>query len=113
MIRPFTTVLTAAILLSILTLSMYAGVQGQAATTPCVQNVTFLLFVPCWQETDGIHRSAALERLDDCDLLARAAVSLAIERVNENRDILVPSYLRTVPLFPEFNETISVSINSV
>ena len=100
----------------------YPQVRGQETTGPgCLsQNVTFLHFVPCWRDSDdGIHRSAALERLDSCDLLARAAVDLAIERVNENqkaeifpgasRSDLSTPHVRTVPLFPEINATINVS----
>ena len=109
------------VILSILTLS-YPQVRGQETTGPgCLsQNVTFLHFILCWRESDdGIHRSAALERLDSCDLLARAAVDLAIERVNENqkaeifpgasRSDLSTPHVRTVPLFPEINATINVS----
>lgn len=104
------------IVLSILLSSLmqpYPHVHGQetviATRTECLQNVTFLHFIPCWRENDGIHRSA-LDRLDSCDLLARAAVDLAIERVNENREIFASSqHVRTLPLFPETNGTINVS----
>ena len=102
------------ILLSDILSRSYSQVQGQAKTTTaaCLQNVTFLHFIPCWRENERIHnRSAALERLVSCDLLARAAVDLAVERVNENREIFASSrYVRVVPLFPDINDTINVSL---
>lgn len=121
MVSQFLLVLST-VILSILALS-YPQVRGQETTGPgCLsQNVTFLHFIPCWRDSDdGIHRSAALEKLDSCDLLARAAVDLAIERVNENqkaeifpgsasRSDLSTPHVRTVPLFPEMNATINVS----
>ena len=104
-------------LLSSLTQSVSSSrVHETIPGTLCVQNVTFLHLIPCWRalEIDGIHkrRSAALDRLNSCDLLARAAVELAIERVNENQNDIFgcgSRYVRTVPLFPETNDTITVS----
>jgi hypothetical protein len=93
-LRHFAQVVLQIILYSVLT-------QGQGATCPN-ENVTFLHFVPCWQENDGI---SALDRLDSCDLLARAAVDLAIERVNEN----LRSRAEIVGTI-EFNDTINVSL---
>lgn len=104
------------ILLSDILNRSYSQVQGQAkaTTAACLQNVTFLHFIPCWRENERIHnRSAALERLVSCDLLARAAVDLAVERVNENREIFASSRsrdVRVVPLFPDINDTINVSL---
>ena len=88
--------------------------------TLCVQNITFLHLIPCWRAlgVDGIHRrSAALDRLNSCDLLARAAVELAIERVNENQNEIFgygsrDRYVRTIPLFPEINDTTVSSIDT-
>ena len=59
-------------------------------------NVTFLAFLPCLHEgsivsesilssSSGISRSTVLE---ECDLLSRAAISLAVERVNSDQSIL-------------------------
>ena len=59
-------------------------------------NVTFLAFLPCLHEgsivsesilssSSGISRSTLLE---ECDLLSRAAISLAVERVNSDQSIL-------------------------
>ena len=113
MVRQLLIVLS--ILLSSLTRScpQVHGQETEAATpTGCLQNITFLHFIPCWRavENDGIHRSA-LDKLDNCDLLARVAVDLAIERVNENGEIFASplQHVRTVPLFPEINDTINVS----
>jgi hypothetical protein len=98
-----------------LTLTQSAYQARGSETVLCVQNATFLHLIPCWRalEIDGVHRSAALERLNSCDLLARAAVDLAIERVNENQNEIFGGsgsrYVRTVPLFPETNDTITVS----
>ena len=83
--------------------------------TLCAQNITFLHLIPCWRDIDGIR--AALERLNSCDLLARAAVELAIERVNENQNEIFgygsrDRYVRTVPLFPETNDTTVSSIDT-
>ncbi len=95
-----------------LTLTQSAYQARGLETVLCVQNATFLHLIPCWRalEIDGVHRSAALERLNSCDLLARAAVDLAIERVNENQNEIFGGsgsrYVRTVSLFPE---TITVS----
>ncbi len=100
-----------------LTLAQSAYPRGleTVQATLCIQNVTFLHFIPCWRalEIDGIHRSAALDGLESCDLLARVAVDLAIERVNENQNEIFGGsgsrYVRTVPLFPETNDIITVS----
>jgi hypothetical protein len=104
------------LLSSLLTLTLTQSAYPRGLeTTLCIQNVTFLHFIPCWRalEIDGIHRSAAPERLNSCDLLARAAVDLAIERVNENQNEIFGGsgsrYVRTVPLFPETNDVITVS----
>ena len=108
-------------LLSSLTLTLSVPSSRINETIPgtlCAQNITFLHLIPCWRalNIDGIHRrSAALERLNSCDLLARAAVELAIERVNENQNEIFgygsrDRYVRTVPLFPEINDTTVSSI---
>ena len=110
-------------LLSSLTLTLSVPSSRINETIPgtlCAQNITFLHLIPCWRalNIDGIHRrSAALERLNSCDLLARAAVELAIERVNENQNEIFgygsrDRYVRTVPLFPEINDTTVSSIDN-
>ena len=60
-------------------------------------NVTFLVFLPCNQEVNGPTASAAT--LEECDLLTRAAVDLAIEKVNQDQDVLTNSTLSMAPLF--------------
>ena len=51
-----------------------------------ITNVTFLTFLPCLQESsDNLAEGVSIfERLDSCDILTRAAVELAVERVNQN-----------------------------
>lgn len=87
---------------------VHAGEETATPPKVCLQNVTFLHFIPCWRE----NHKPALDRLDSCDLLARAAVELAIERVNENQNEIFGSSQRhvgIVPLFPDTNDTINVS----
>ena len=79
--------------------------------SPCRQNVTFLVFVPCLQgfiedtaanQVLGLGESASLlERLDNCDILAGVAMKLAIERVNRADSNILPgmSLLREETLF--------------
>ena len=91
-----------------------AQIEGVAPAS-CHQNVPnipFLVFIPCLED-NGVTRPTS-ERLDDCDLLARAAVSLAVERVNQNKDILPNSSVTVVPLSvtlntPETEQSASVS----
>ena len=48
-------------------------------------SVTFLAFLPCLQRT-GVHLNDTRSILEECDLLTRAAVNLAIERWNDQDD---------------------------
>ena len=64
---------------------------------PVGTNVTFLVFLPCNQEDNGPTVSAAT--LEECDLLARVAVDLAIENVNQDQDVLTNSTLSMASLF--------------
>lgn len=77
--------------------------------SPCRQNVTFLVFVPCLQgfiedtaANQVLGESASLlERLDNCDVLAGVAIKLAIERANRADSNILPSMslLREETLF--------------
>lgn len=70
--------------------------------TNCGRNGTreiiFLaLYPPCSQE--AISSSEDLVRLDQCDVLAEAAVDLAVERINRNPGILPEgATLRVIPV---------------
>ena len=49
-------------------------------------SVTFLAFLPCLQRT-GVYLNDTRSILEECDLLTRAAVSLAIERWNDQDEL--------------------------
>ena len=78
--------------IALLGLLIIGPVSSQAregpAKTAChrdtaTNNVTFLAFLPCLQRT-GVYLNDTRSILEECDLLTRAAVSLAIERWNED-----------------------------
>ena len=47
-----------------------------------INNVTFLVFLPCLQRVDNQNDTKSI--LEECDLLTRAAVNLAIKRWNQD-----------------------------
>ena len=60
-------------------------------------NVTFLAFLPCLQRVDNLNDTKSI--LEECDLLTRAAVNLAIKRWNQ--DLSTRNYtLNVVSLSP-------------
>ena len=72
------------------------------------ENVVFLDLFPC--SLNGTSISATLatrEILERCDLLAKAALELAVERINRNSDILADTtvHVHDVPVqLPHFSE---------
>ncbi len=65
-----------------------------------ITNITFLTFLPCLQEF-GEGTATIFEQLDSCDLLTRAAVELAVERVNRDpRNVSVRNSERFLSLIP-------------
>ena len=74
-------------------------------------NITFLAFLPCFEHGDdrGDELDRASSILEECDLLTRAAVSLAVERVNQNEDTLTNHTLSVASLsrVPDDNEQIN------
>ena len=75
------------------------GVQRECRD---IANVTFLTFIPCPQGFSD-NGTSIHEWLDHCDLLTRAAVELAVERVNQNENVLNNSLLRVTPLYDVIN----------
>ena len=61
-----------------------------------ISDIAFLSFYPCIREVGSV---PDLDLLEQCDLLAIAAISLAVETVNRDTSILPPgSTLRVIPL---------------
>ena len=74
-----------------------------------VSEVVFLSFFPCLQGRDTSSRLTASEKLSECDLLAEAAAHLAVERVNQDPDILPNITLKLHPIFiPKSEELVTV-----
>ena len=67
-----------------------------------VDEIAFIGFFPCLR-TDGADFKAS-ERLGECDLLAEAAAYLAVDRVNQDPDILTNITLRLRPVYTTTNE---------
>ena len=73
-----------------------------ASSVDC-QNVTEIVFVgvfPCLRDSSF----AALKDISECDLLAEAAAYLAVERVNQDPDILPNITLRVHPIYVSTEE---------
>ena len=81
--------------IALLGLLIIGPVSSQAregpAKTAChrdtaTNNVTFLAFLPCLHRT-GVYLNDTRSILEECDLLTRAAVTLAIERWNDQDEL--------------------------
>ena len=61
-----------------------------------ISDIAFLSFYPCIREVGSVPE---LDLLQQCDLLTIAAISLAVETVNEDASILPPgTNLRAIPV---------------
>ena len=87
------------------------AVRSEKQSLKCknaTENVVFLDLFPC--SLNGTSISATLatrEILERCDLLAKAALELAVERINRNSDILADTtvHVHDVPVqLPHFSE---------
>ena len=57
-----------------------------------VKNINVLGFVPqCLQDDDQSSRALTKEDLEECDVLVRAALELAVDRFNSRKDTLLRS----------------------
>ena len=92
--------------------SYYYSRRRYGAESVDCQNVTKIVFVsffPCLR-TDGDTDFKASERLGECDLLAEAAAYLAVDRVNQDPDILPNITLELYPIYiPTSEESNTVS----
>ena len=88
--------------------STVAQAREVPAKTACrntdTNNVTFLIFLPCLQRADNLNDTRSI--LKECDLLTRAAVSLAIERWNQDPVTTTNYTLNTasISLIPHNND---------
>ena len=72
-----------------------------------ISEVVLLGFFPCLRQTDGFEASRDLR---ECDLLAEAAAHLAVERVNQDPDILPNITLKLHPMYvPNGGDILTVS----
>ena len=79
-----------------------------AETVDCqnVSEIVFVSFFPCLRND----KFTASEKLSECDLLAEAAAHLAVERVNQDPDILPNITLKLYPIYtPNSKESLTVS----
>ena len=74
-----------------------------------VTKIVFVSFFPCLR-TDCDTDFKASEKLGECDLLAEAAAYLAVDRVNQDPDILTNITLELYPIYiPAISESVTVS----
>ena len=77
-----------------------------------VTKIVFVSFFPCLR-TDCDTDFKVSERLGECDLLAEAAAYLAVDRVNQDPDILPDITLELYPIYiPAISESVTVSESS-
>ena len=77
-------------------------VRFDASSIEC-RNVTDIIFVgvfPCLRDSNFV----AQKNIGECDLLAEAAVHLAVERVNQDPDILSDITLKLHPTYVSIDE---------
>ena len=72
-----------------------------------VSEITFLGLFPCLRNTSSFEAS---DNISECDLLVEAAARLAVERVNQNPNILHNITLKLYPIYvPNRRESHAVS----
>ena len=89
---------------------LLVAVKSEKQSLKCknaTENVVFLGLFPCSLNGTSISTLATTEILERCDLLAKAAIELAVERINRNSDILADTtvHVHDVPVqLPHFSE---------
>lgn len=89
--------------------SSYPQRRYSARSVDCqnVSEIVFLSYFPCVRSNSDF---VALNKLDECDLLAEAAAHLAVDRINQDPTILPNITLKLYPMYiPSGNTFITVS----
>ena len=89
--------------------SSYPPTRYNAGNVDCqnVSEIVFLSYFPCLRNNS---KFVALDKLDECDLLAEAAAHLAVDRINQDPTILPNITLKLYPMYiPSDNTSITVS----
>ena len=77
-----------------------------------ISEIVFLSFFPCLRQNGSGFEAS--KNISECDLLAEAAAHLAVERVNQNPDILPNITLRLYPIYvPSKRASQAVSYHTI
>ena len=75
-----------------------------------VSEIVFLGFFPCLRQNGSGFEASKNITINECDLLAEAAAHLAVERVNQDPDVLPNITLRLYPIHvPNGSNSLTVS----